>query len=205
VYAQNFDPVAFAMMKKYAKYVWVTDDVLANQWDAFPTYMSTIFAACKPTSSAVNKLTSIIAPVSIPADTNEDTLHTYTLPANSLAVNGQSVRVTMWGTFANNAHNKTVRVYFGATAFAFPATALAVAAHTWTVDMVVTRLTATTQAAKARYQDTSGVSEVVAVNLVASPAETLSGNIVIRNTGQITATPTAGDIIATATVVELMP
>ena len=45
----------------------------------------------------------------------EDTLITYDLPANTLNTNGAGVRITAWGTVANNANGKTLKVYFGAT------------------------------------------------------------------------------------------
>lgn len=38
-----------------------------------------------------------------------DTLMTYTLPANSLAVDGDSLRITAWGDFANTANAKQIR------------------------------------------------------------------------------------------------
>ena len=49
------------------------------------------------------------------ADTNETDLWSYTLPANTLAVDGSFVRVTVWVSFAANANAKTVRHYFGGT------------------------------------------------------------------------------------------
>lgn len=44
-----------------------------------------------------------------------DDLITYSLPANSLSANGKGVRVTAWGTGANNANAKTLTMNFGAT------------------------------------------------------------------------------------------
>lgn len=47
IHSQTFNSLAFQMMKKYAKWLWVTDDLLSpNPWDTFPTYMASIFAAC---------------------------------------------------------------------------------------------------------------------------------------------------------------
>lgn len=46
---------------------------------------------------------------------SETTLSTLTLPANSLYKNGQSIRVKAFGTFAANANNKEVKLYFGTT------------------------------------------------------------------------------------------
>jgi Spherulation-specific family 4 len=47
VHSQAFDAAKFAMMRKYAKWIWITDDLLSpNPWDALPTYMAKIFDAC---------------------------------------------------------------------------------------------------------------------------------------------------------------
>lgn len=48
-------------------------------------------------------------------DAGEDTLMTYSLPTNALSANAKGVRVTVYGTIANNANAKTVKVYFGTT------------------------------------------------------------------------------------------
>jgi hypothetical protein len=137
-------------------------------------------------------------------DTNEDTLQTTTLATGLLAVDGQAVRVTAWGSYAANTHNKTVRIYFGATSFTAPSTSTSLTPHTWSFDLIVIRTGAATQVARARYQDTSGTSEVVAVNLAATPTETLSGGIIIKTTGQISGTTAANDIVGTAILTEFL-
>ena len=47
------------------------------------------------------------------ADTSEKVLNTYTLPANSLDMDGKGIRVRAWGSVAANANNKTVKIEFG--------------------------------------------------------------------------------------------
>ncbi len=49
-------------------------------------------------------------------DAGEDVLMTYSLPINALSANAKGIRVTVYGTIANNANAKTVKVYFGTTA-----------------------------------------------------------------------------------------
>ncbi len=49
-------------------------------------------------------------------DGGEDVLMTYSLPLNALSANAKGLRVTVYGTIANNANAKTVKVYFGTTA-----------------------------------------------------------------------------------------
>lgn len=44
----------------------------------------------------------------------EDDLMTYTLPAGLLATAKRGVKITAWGTFANNANVKRLKLYFGA-------------------------------------------------------------------------------------------
>lgn len=47
--------------------------------------------------------------------TGEDDLMTYPLPANSLVTTGRGIEITAWGTTANNANAKAVKLYFGST------------------------------------------------------------------------------------------
>jgi hypothetical protein len=47
------------------------------------------------------------------ADTTEDTLFTTILPANVFDANYRAVFIEVAGSFANNAHTKQVRMYFG--------------------------------------------------------------------------------------------
>lgn len=49
------------------------------------------------------------------ADTTDDTLFTYALPANALNVAGKSIGITAWGKTAANGNNKTIKVKFGGT------------------------------------------------------------------------------------------
>ena len=49
------------------------------------------------------------------AVTTEETLLTYTLPANSLTQGGRGIRIRAWGTTAATATTKRIRLKFGAT------------------------------------------------------------------------------------------
>lgn len=55
---------------------------------------------------------------------NETVLATYTVPANTLATDGDSLRVWAWGSTANSGTSKTLRMYWGGTAGAQIATFL---------------------------------------------------------------------------------
>lgn len=48
-------------------------------------------------------------------DASEDDLMSYTLPAQRLYENGQTLEITAWGTTAANANNKRVKLYIGGT------------------------------------------------------------------------------------------
>jgi hypothetical protein len=43
----------------------------------------------------------------------EDNLHVYAIPANTITVDGDAIRITAWGTNAANANAKQLRLYFG--------------------------------------------------------------------------------------------
>ena len=49
------------------------------------------------------------------ADTTDDVLMTFQLPANALDVAGRQITITAAGTFATNSHNKEVKCFWGAT------------------------------------------------------------------------------------------
>jgi len=71
------------------------------------------------------------------ADTNEDTLHNYSVPANTLAADGQSIELDAFLTTAANADTKRLRVRWGvattvvldSTAQAFGSAAVSLRVH----------------------------------------------------------------------------
>ena len=135
------------------------------------------------------------AAVSTTATTAETTLQTYTLPGGSLSAAGQSLRVTCWGGTGANTNNKTMKLYFGATAVS---TATAATNNKgWFLDYIVMRRTATTEGFLGR-----GVVDTTAVSpSTADAAETLASDIVIKCTGT-NGTASATDITAQGMIVE---
>jgi len=126
----------------------------------------------------------------------EETLMQYSLPANTLAVNGRGVRITVGGTFAANANTKTLIVYFGAATIGF-SNSLVVAPNgvSYTGTFTVHRVSATTQ--------TSTTLHGVAFNVEArrtAATETLANAVIIKVTG--TGPTTIGDITANLLMVE---
>ena len=111
-----------------------------------------------------------------------DDLMTYSLPANSLSANGKGVRITAWGTYANNANAKTLALLFGATTINTGSLTIS-QSGLWRCDAFVLRTGSSTQKYFATVQ--SGTTTVVASNnrSVGTAAETDAGAITIKFTG----------------------
>lgn len=80
----------------------VADTITVNAGTGSGTYVP---------SGAINLNTTEVGNVGV----GEDDLITYTLPANSLSTTGKAVRVTVWGSGANNVNAKTIKFHTGAT------------------------------------------------------------------------------------------
>jgi len=104
-------------------------------------------------------------------------LKSYVLPANALAANGQGLRIRAWGTTANNANAKAIRIAFGATLVANFTLAINTAAA-WVVEAMVYRTGAATQDAVQFYGQHSSAS-ATGPNIT-TPAETLSGAVTVQ-------------------------
>lgn len=115
--------------------------------------------------------------------TGEDDLMTYTIPASTLATNGDRIEFKMAGTFAANANTKRVKVKYGATTI-FDTTAIAFNGTDWSLEGLVIRTGAATQKAYVDFR-----SSDVLLNSSSdytTPAETLSGTVVLKATGEAT-------------------
>jgi hypothetical protein len=132
---------------------------------------------------AVGRLSSNSTPVGN-VGAGEDNLMTYALPANALATDGQTVRVTCWGTTAANANGKVVKAYFGATSVTLINGGLN--AIPWFIQFFIVRTGAATQQLLGVYQSRNGGTADVQV-LRATPAETLSNSITLKLTAEATA------------------
>ncbi len=132
------------------------------------------------------------------ADTAEKDLITYTLPANSLSTDGKLVRITAWGSFAENGNTKTIRLKFGSAIIRAIGPA-GLNGLDWRIDGLVIRTGAATQETMA--------TEFLDVNAqdttISTSAEDLSGAVVIKITGQ-NGTATTNDIVAKGMLVEYL-
>jgi hypothetical protein len=109
--------------------------------------------------------------------TGETDLASYSVPANTLAVNNQSLEFHAWGTYVNNANSKALKVYFGASSWTVLNTAGS--GPTWSVRGRIVRTGASTQDVIIDLISTVGGVVVT----VSTAAETLSGAVVLKLTG----------------------
>lgn len=113
--------------------------------------------------------------------TGEDNLMTYTLPASALGTTNDFIEINGFGSLAANANTKRVRVYFGATVI-LDTTALALNSGNWQFTARVYRTGAATQYAEADWSKTVAGAAILVQNT--NPAETLSGTVLVRVTGE---------------------
>ena len=111
----------------------------------------------------------------------EDDLITYSVPAGTLANDGDYIEFTMTFTFAANANSKQIKVYFGATAI-YTSGARLQNDGTLTVTGRVIRTGAATQ--KAAIEVSTNTVNFDDVAFYSTAAETLSGAITLKATGE---------------------
>lgn len=132
------------------------------------------------------------------ADTSEDTLWSYTLPANTLSADGQGVRISFLVTSASNTNNKTLKLYFGSHVVISDSTTTSGAS--WSaLNVVIVRKTSSAQegfAVVARNGSVLTTGEVIT-------SESTSNDIVIKITGT-NGTASANDIVFRLASVEAL-
>lgn len=141
------------------------------------------------------------------ADTTEDTLITYTVPAGFLAPSqttspvtppqpNKGIKVRAWGVTANNGDTKTLKFYFGGTSFSIALTTST--ANPWQAEMEVIRKDNTHQVA--RFICIHGTS-ILSNQQSTSLAEDLTGAVTVK----VTATASVGnanDVICNGAAIE---
>lgn len=132
-----------------------------------------------------------IAGVGNGADTTDDTLFAYTLPANSLDATGRSLDVQAFGKFANNGHDKTVKLWFGSSLI-LTSNIIAAANVGWLVRMTVSKSGANTQLS---IGFGAAGAAMFAVPLPVASAQTDTAAIVIKVTGSSPTTGAASDVV----------
>lgn len=167
----------------------------------FPIGLGTVNQLIQSINSGVGGLINAqTGSVGTGADTTEDVLQTYTLPANTLAATGQSLRITCGWTTGANTNTKLVKLYFGASVVATPAQAAN--AQTGRLSLIVTRTAAATQ--KVFGNGMAGTASITPVaEYYNAGTDNLAAGVVIKCTGT-NGTAAANDIIANEMLVELI-
>jgi hypothetical protein len=139
-------------------------------------------------------------------DNTEDTLHTYTLPANMLSIPGQVIRITAGGSFAANSHTKAVKFYFGSTSTAMNTGATGTNVS-WRITADIIKSGANSQVILFTLWEgpnSGNVSTVVlATHIFATQND--SAPIILKTTGQVTGTVTANDVVNDFMLAEFIP
>jgi hypothetical protein len=131
------------------------------------------------------------------ADTTEDTLQTFTLPANAFDAIGRGVRIEAWGTTGADNNTKTVRLYFGAKIY--DSTTLTTNNGSWFMWANVYKTGPNTQSAIA----TSTFVNSTPATAVTTPNQVDTAGIVIKVTGQ-NGTAVANDIVCSGMTVNFI-
>ncbi|MBI2069827.1 MAG: hypothetical protein HYT79_04420 [Elusimicrobia bacterium] len=141
-----------------------------------------------------------------PASTVETDLQTYSLPANSLNMDGRAVRIKAWGdyTSTDGSHTREIRLYFGSSVIRQISVPNSSAVGIWVVEAVVVRTASSAQQYIATSLATSLSPSVGAAN--ASASEVDSSAINIKVTGQCGgACAGAGAVDADGMTIEFLP
>jgi hypothetical protein len=134
------------------------------------------------------------------ADLLETTLVSYVMAANTMAINGQAIRIRAWGKTAANANSKTIRLKIGATVLVFNDVTAAPNNQTFELEAVVFRTSGSFVAYTARGM-VGAVAQSPAASLSLAAATT--GSLTLALTGQ-NGVATAGDVVGYGMVVEVL-
>ena len=132
------------------------------------------------------------------ANTNEKDLATYTIPANTLAVNGQGIRVHASGVVAANGNDKTIKLYFDGVAV-ITTGVITDNNKNWVLDALVHRIGAGSQRLDAQGQHDATMLSTVSNTDAADE----TGTIITKITGQ-NGSASANDIQITMFTVEFL-
>lgn len=137
-----------------------------------------------------------------------DDLQTYTLPTNSLNQSARGLRIVAYGTTANNANAKTVRLLFGGTTVITKIMTVSVAG-TWKIEATVLRTGASAQTIYSEAFNNAGTASsstdgntIVEQAGFATATETETGTIVIKT--QSTVSTADNDIISQGLIVDYL-
>lgn len=164
------------------------------------TYLSRFLYSVLPlfqdsASGAIHKNTTAVGNVG----SGEDTLMSYSLPANTLNANNKGVRITAWGKTAANGNNKTIALYFGIQVASTGANATNNGA--WRVVCEVLRTGSSTQDVGASISYGVNGSAATTRTTFIALTETDTAAITIRVTGEGTSD---NDVVQEGFIIELI-
>lgn len=133
--------------------------------------------------------------------TGTDVFYTYSIPAASMAVDGDHVKFEYNATFAANANNKTIIVAYGGTTM-YTSGTVAKNGGSIRVKGTIWRTGAATQRWSIEVVDDASTTRFPTVSAYGTAAETLSGAVAIEFRGTAGA---ASDIVAKTGVVQMFP
>ncbi len=111
----------------------------------------------------------------------EDNLISYSVPASTLAANGDYLEIIAFGTFAANANSKRLKLYYGSTVL-IDSGAQNQNGGSWEMRGTVIRTAAATQKASAIF--VSATTLFTDDASYTAPTETLSGAVTVKCTGE---------------------
>lgn len=129
-----------------------------------------------------------------------DNLITYTLPNNALSANGKGVRITAWGTTANNVNAKTLVLNFGSAAISTNTMTTSVAGL-WRITAEVFRTGSSTQDYNSILLSNGAAGVAVVHSEISTATQTDTASIVIKCTGAATSD---NDIVQEGMLVEFI-
>jgi hypothetical protein len=133
-------------------------------------------------------------------NTVEQTLKTFSLPANSLSADAKGVRVKAWGTTNGSAITKTLRLYFGADVVVSNDITTTPNNQDWKLEYEVYRTSASVQKSIGR-----GILGVVnQTTNYSGHSATVTGAIVLKMTSQI-GSGSNNEVFAEGWTVEFIP
>lgn len=133
--------------------------------------------------------------------TGTDTFYSYSIPAGTMATDGDRVEFKYVATFAANANNKTILAVYGGTTM-YTSGTVAKNGGSVTVEGSVVRTGAATQRFELRVLDDASTTRFPTVSAYGTAAETLSGAVAISFQGTAGA---ASDIVAKVGYINFYP
>jgi len=117
--------------------------------------------------------------------TGEDDLMSWTLPANLLGTDEVGFQAQLWGAFAANTNNKTLKFYFDGVAF-FDTTAVATNGGTWHALVTVMRTGSSAQKIVVQYNQMNGAGTSATTTINATDAADTTTALIFKVTAEAT-------------------